>query len=153
MRQTDIPRWADAIDPRASSLSRTDKKQIPDDVVDIAEPKVTPKAADEKAVKTVSVESTIEKALPTAEAIESEVQIFVQVGAFRSQQNAQKLSAQFSTLKLGDVNVKEFALEDQPIYKVWIGPLSSVEQADKTVAKLNELGHKEYKLVFEDGSQ
>ena len=51
---------------------------------------------------------------------------------------------------LGEVNVKEHSFENAPIYKVWIGPLDSVAQADTTVAKITELGHKEYKLVFQD---
>ncbi len=130
-----------AIDPRSSEARiAAQRKELPEGVVDVASP---PK--DKKAVATESAE-----ALPTAEEIEKEVGIFVQLGAFRSRENARKLSAQFSTLNVGDVNVKEFTIDDAPIYKVWIGPLDTVEQADNTVEKITELGHKDYKLVFEN---
>ncbi len=130
-----------AIDPRSSEARQAAKNSaLPEDVVDVA---ATPK--DAKAVKTNTSET-----LPSAEAIEQEIGIYVQLGAFRSKENAQKLRAQFSTLNVGDVNVKEVNFEDAPIYKVWIGPLDTVQQADSTVEKITELGHKDYKLVFEN---
>lgn len=88
----------------------------------------------------------------TSAAVEKEVEIFVQVGAFRVRENAQKLSAQFAALNVGKVGVHAATHEGSPIYKVRIGPLDTVAQADKTVEKISELGHKDYKLVFEDHS-
>lgn len=120
-----------AIDPRASVSSRTKSKvELSTDVVDVATP-----ATD---------------TLPTAEEIENEIGIFVQLGAFRSRDNAQKLRTQFSAHNIGEVKVKEFMSEQVPLYKVWIGSFDSVEQADKTVERLTELGHKDYKLVFQN---
>ncbi len=117
-----------AIDPRRSSGSTGGTRK---EIVDLAE-------------------SELETA-STAEAVaEKPIGIFVQIGAFRSQANAQKLRAQFATLNVGQVGVQAFQLEDTPIYKVRIGPLKNVGHADETVAKLAKLGHKDYKLVFED---
>lgn len=130
-----------AIDPRSSDARRAaQRKELPEDVVDVA-------------ANPEEVEATVSKAadtLPSADAIEKEVGIYVQLGAFRSRDNAHKLRAQFSALDVGDVKVKEVAFEDAPIYKVWIGPLDTVEQADNTVDKITQLGHKDYKLVFEN---
>lgn len=100
-------------------------------IVDVAEPKL---------------------AEETPAAVEKEVEIFVQVGAFRVRENAQKLSAQLTALNVGKVGVHVETHEGSPIYKVRIGPLDTVAQADKTVEKLSKLGHKDYKLVFEDHS-
>jgi rare lipoprotein A len=126
-----------AIDPRAKpAVARVKPKAaLPNDVVDVATP---------------ATDAEIVDALPSADEIENEVGIFVQLGAFRSKENAQKLRDLFAAHKLGEVNVKEHAFENSPIYKVWIGPLDSVAQADATVEKITELGHKEYKLVFQD---
>ena len=127
-----------AIDPRRHALNKPVKPKpvLPDDVVDVAEP-------------AGSVE-VIEPSLPTAEEIENNVGIYVQLGAFRSQENAQKLRNTFAAHNVGRMSVKEDALEGESIYKVWIGPLDTVEQADRTVEKITQLGHKEYKLVFQN---
>ena len=92
----------------------------------------------------------VEPSLPTAEELENNVGIFVQLGAFRSQENAQKLRDTFAEHKVGQVSVKQEIFENESIYKVWIGPLDTVEQADSTVEKITQLGHKEYQLVFQN---
>ncbi len=130
-----------AIDPRSTDARRAvQRKELPKDVVDVA---ASPEEVEATAAKSANT-------LPSAEAIEQEIGIYIQLGAFRSRANAQKLRAQFSALDVGDVKVKEVAFEDAPIYKVWIGPLDTVEQADNTVDKITQLGHKDYKLVFEN---
>ena len=120
-----------AIDPSAYKAGVKAGAKSKGKIVDVAEPKL---------------------AEETPAAVEKEVEIFVQVGAFRVRENAQKLSAQFTTLNVGKVSVHAGTHEGSPIYKVRIGPLDTVVQADKTVEKISELGHKDYKLVFEDHS-
>jgi rare lipoprotein A len=135
-----------AIDPRMQATkpagTKTTNKPVkpkpvlPEGVVDVAEP--------------ASSVEIIEPSLPTAEEIEKELGIFVQLGAFRSQENAQKLRDKFAVHQLGQVSVKQQVFENESIHKVWIGPLDTVEQADNTVKKITQLGHREYKLVFQD---
>ena len=131
-----------AIDPRRQATkpipatTKSTKPVLPKDVVDVAEP--------------ASSVEIIEPSLPTAEELENDIGIFVQLGAFRSQENAQKLRNTFTAYNVGQVSVKQQVHENASIYKVWIGPLDSVEQADNTVKKITQLGHKEYKLVFQN---
>ena len=139
-----------AIDPRASQAasraaqsqqkSSQAKAKLPEDVVDVASPAAS--------VEIIEPETTTPASSVTS--TESEVGIFIQIGAFRSKENAYKLRNQYQAYQLGKLEVDEETLEGAAIYKVRIGPLSTVEQADATVAKLNDLGHKEYKLVFQD---
>lgn len=82
--------------------------------------------------------------------IEQELNIFVQIGAFRSQDNAERLKQQFTEFDIGELSVQQFTHEQEPIFKVRIGPLSTVEQADQAVIKLNEIGHSDHKIVFEN---
>ena len=91
--------------------------------------------------------------LPAAQAIENKINIYVQLGAFRHAGNAQKLRLAFSAHNLGQVSVKTFPLEAAPIYKVWLGPLNTIELADHTVAQLDQLGHHDYRIVFETQPQ
>ncbi|MDW3095631.1 MAG: septal ring lytic transglycosylase RlpA family protein [Gammaproteobacteria bacterium] len=132
-----------AIDPRRSASVQANKPGqkpvLPKDVVDVAEP-----------VSNTASSVEIVEPSPSAEEVEKKVGIFVQIGAFRSKENAYKFRNQFAAHQLGTVSVKEQILEDLPIYKVWIGPLDTVEQADRTVKKITQLGHKEYKLIFQD---
>ncbi len=138
-----------AIDPRASQTAvantKEDVKQqakLPEDVVDVAVPA--------ESVEIIEPQANNEAAFPSAEELERELEIFVQLGAFRSQENAYKLRNQYRAYQLGSIDVRTDNFEGAPIHKVWIGPLSSVDQADATVEKLNQLGHREYKLVFQE---
>ena len=140
-----------AIDPRASRIahenSNKEEKQVtkqtlPKDVVDVSQPPASGAEIIEPEVNSTS------ESLPSADDIESEVGIYVQLGAFRSQENAYKLRNQFRAYQIGNIEVKSEDFDGSSIYKVWVGPLETVEQADATVAKLDEIGHKEYKLVF-----
>lgn len=90
---------------------------------------------------------------PTAEtsqqnATTNDLKIFVQVGAFGVQSNAQALAQKLRSLELGTVDVHPFTQAESVIHKVWIGPLDTVVEADSTVLKLNEIEHQDYKIVF-----
>lgn len=128
-----------AIDPRQSSLAiksnKTNKPALPEDVVDVAEP-------------ASSVE--IFEPLQNAKEVEKNLAIYVQLGAFRSKENAYKLRNQYAAYQLGKIHVNQQVFENEPIYKVWVGPLSTVEESDSVVGKITKLGHVKYKIVFEN---
>ena len=128
-----------AIDPRKPPKKAKVKPIVKENIVDVA--------AEPSTTKAIDVEITDH--FPSAEEVENKIGIYVQLGAFRSAENAQKLRVNFSAHNLGSVKVKEFSHEGLPLYKVWIGPLDDVQQADRTVEKINELGHQDYKIVFE----
>jgi rare lipoprotein A len=135
-----------AIDPRRQAVKLIDAKPIskpeklkpvlPKGVVDVAEP--------------ASSVEIVEPSLPSAEELENNVGIFVQLGAFRSQENALKLRNTFAAHQVGLISIKQEVFENESIYKVRIGPLDTVDLADKTVEKITQLGHQEYKLVFQN---
>lgn len=137
-----------AIDPRASQISiansdssnvnkKSEQQTESADSVEIIEANVT-------------TNSYEDNQLPSAQQLEQELVIYVQLGAFRSQENAYKLRNQYRAYQFGEIDVHSDDFEGAPIFKVWIGPLATVEHADETVEKLNELGHRDYKLVFKD---
>ena len=132
-----------AIDPTVKIRKAKVAPSINKDIVDLAE----------DPVESENIDVEITDHFPSAEDIENKINIYVQLGAFRSAENAQKLRVQFSAHNLGKINVKEFPLDGTPIYKVWIGPLDNVELADQTVERVDQLGHQDYKIVFETESQ
>ena len=113
---------------------------------------IDPRRYDDQKTASTLVDAAEPEQATTEAASDKKVDIYVQVGAFRVRKNAQKLSAQFGALNVGKVGMHSGELEGTPIYKVRIGPLDTVAQADKTVEKLSRLGHKDYKLVFEEPS-
>ena len=95
----------------------------------------------------------VNSSLPAVQAIQNKINIYVQLGAFRHAENAQKLRLALSVHNLGRLSVKAFPLDAAPIYKVWLGPLNTIELADRTVAQLDRLGHQDHRIVFEPQSQ
>ena len=65
--------------------------------------------------------------------------LFLQVGAFSSRSNAERLQAELERAAVGPVRISTFSGMNGPVYRVRIGPLASVEEADRMVASLG--GH------------
>jgi rare lipoprotein A len=69
------------------------------------------------------------------------VGLYLQVGAFVSRSNAEQLRSRLSGEPLPPVRVQEGAdAGNTPIYRVRIGPISSVDEADRLAARLGSLG-------------
>lgn len=73
--------------------------------------------------------------------------LFLQVGAFRSRENAMRLSKKLQNAKLGDIHVMEADKTGGPIYRVRIGPLSSVDEADRLSSSLETRGYPGARVV------
>lgn len=73
--------------------------------------------------------------------------IYIQAGAFLRQANANQLSGQLK--KYGSVRVAPVTVGTQRYYRVRIGPLASVEAADKTLKRMITDGHPESRIVVD----
>ncbi len=73
--------------------------------------------------------------------------IYIQAGAFLRQANANQLSGQLK--KYGAVRVAPVNVGAQRYYRVRIGPLASVEEADKTLKRMITEGHPESRIVVD----
>ena len=80
---------------------------------------------------------------------EANPQVFIQVGAFGERENANQLVNQLSALNLGEVSVSSIIKNSQQLHRVRIGPLSTIELADKTVAQLTSMGMNDHRVVIE----
>ncbi|MBI1327803.1 MAG: septal ring lytic transglycosylase RlpA family protein [Alphaproteobacteria bacterium] len=67
--------------------------------------------------------------------------IYVQLGAFRSMENAQALAARMSSIRAA--RVYEAAVNGQTIYRVRIGPIARVDEADKILWEVTSKGHRD----------
>jgi rare lipoprotein A len=73
--------------------------------------------------------------------------IFIQAGAFLRQTNANQLGGQLR--KYGPVRVTPIKVERQQYYRVRIGPIASVTEADKTLKRMIADGHPESRIVVD----
>jgi rare lipoprotein A len=73
--------------------------------------------------------------------------IYIQAGAFLRQANANQLSGQLK--RYGPVKVAPVFVEQQRYYRVRIGPIASVADADKTLKRMIADGHPESRIVVD----
>ena len=85
---------------------------------------------------------------PPVQATAGLPEIFLQVGAFGSQQNANRLKDRLQSALNTAVLVQEPHATDQPLFRVQIGPIASIELCDQLTDKLVSLGIPETRLVF-----
>jgi len=116
-----------AIDPRIYMAERT--KQ-PNTLA--SKPKVDPRAV------TAAVDA------------ENEPSLYLQVGAFLSRSNAERLQARLNGSELpGKLHITEGLSNQKPIYRVRIGPLASVETADQLTQLLADQGIQSPRIVID----
>lgn len=73
--------------------------------------------------------------------------LFLQVGAFSERPNAERLSAEIGKVVPNRVHVREFNAAGQPVYRVQVGPIATVDSADQLVAMLTGLGIEQHHFV------
>lgn len=71
--------------------------------------------------------------------------IYIQAGAFLRQGNAQQLQRKLSSI--GQTRITEFILNQQRFYRVQLGPIASVEEADRLLQQLLDNGHPDAKIA------
>ncbi len=72
--------------------------------------------------------------------------IFIQAGAFLRQQNAQQLQMKLTNLG-HQTRITQFMLNQQRFYRVQLGPIGSVEEADALLQKLIDSGHPDARIA------
>ena len=80
--------------------------------------------------------------------VESQPDIFVQAGAFRQYTNANRLRARLTVLG-HPVNVSQVYVTNQPFFRVRLGPLHTVEDADMALERVVALGYPEARIIVE----
>lgn len=76
-----------------------------------------------------------------------ETDIWVQIGAFHSETNAQNLINKFSELSSG--NIFQISKDGRILYRARLGPLSSVNEADKLLHKILQRGFDGAEIVVD----
>jgi rare lipoprotein A len=80
--------------------------------------------------------------------VETQPNIFIQAGAFREYINANRLRARLTSLG-HPVNVSQVYVTNQPFFRVRLGPLMNVEDADIALERVVALGYPEAQIVVD----
>lgn len=75
--------------------------------------------------------------------------LFVQVGAFSDRSNAERLRERLRRVPLEPVQIQELSTPQQPLYRVRLGPLDNVSEADRMTEKLAQLGLSNARIVVD----
>ncbi|OOZ37794.1 septal ring lytic transglycosylase RlpA family protein [Solemya velesiana gill symbiont] len=75
--------------------------------------------------------------------------IFVQVGAFSSQYNADRLRERLTDELNRSIRIQRTERQGQQLYRVQVGPLTGVEQADALTIRLTQLGLGESRIIID----
>ncbi len=75
--------------------------------------------------------------------------LFLQLGSFISRDNAESLRARLALNHVIGAKVEASRVDRQNIYRVRIGPLSSVEEADRLAVRIDQLGIGVPNIVFD----
>jgi rare lipoprotein A len=75
--------------------------------------------------------------------------LYVQAGAFSTQANADRLLAQLRSQGFVKSFVREDRVENKPLYRVRIGPIPTVPEFDRLLARLKKLGVADARLALD----
>lgn len=75
--------------------------------------------------------------------------LFVQAGAFGTQANASKLLGQLRAQGFDKTFVREDQVNGQPMFRVRVGPIPSVAEFDRVIARLKALGVADARLALD----
>ncbi|MGD8741887.1 MAG: septal ring lytic transglycosylase RlpA family protein [Granulosicoccaceae bacterium] len=68
------------------------------------------------------------------------VSLFLQVGAFVSRSNAEQLLGRLLDAAVDNVRISQLSNAEQTLYRVRIGPIANVEEADRLATSLERIG-------------
>jgi len=74
---------------------------------------------------------------------------YIQVGAFSSLDNAERLRMRLDDLETKLARIYQTVVDNKTLYRVRIGPLQDVETADRIVTRLPEYGIHDHDIVIE----
>ena len=90
-----------------------------------------------------------EQAAPETPPAVSDTLMYLQVGAFSQRDNADRLRSRLQTANVGDIHVVEGNGSSGSFFRVRVGPLASVDEADRIANTLASEGISETRVIID----
>ena len=94
-----------------------------------------------------------DRSAPLTRAAPLALHYFVQVGAFSNEQNATRALLLANRVRPGMASLLAVRKEERTLHRVRVGPLAGLEEADRVLAGLNEVGLDSGRVVIETRSE
>lgn len=90
------------------------------------------------------------RSIPLTDQVAADIPLFIQVGSFGSEVNAQKMSRQLETLDENAVTISQLETSNSLFYRVRIGPMYGIDEANAILRRLNKKGFTEARIVVDE---
>lgn len=111
-------------------------------------PRIAPSRPKIATAAPAAVPATVAATIPAPST--HQPQLYLQLGAFRSRDNAQRLQSRLRDVDLpGGLQISEVNRDNQRVYRVRVGPLASVETADELTRQLIDHGIPAPRIVID----
>ena len=97
--------------------------------------------------QTVVADSAVGAPVETTPTISNDDGFFIQVGSFSNLTNAEGLKQKLAPLGKDKININEVVVSGNTLYRVRIGPLTDIDQADAIVSNLTNYDVNEHRIV------
>jgi len=104
-------------------------------------------------VEVLALDPRVPEPLKVAEATPSpalgSVRLYLQTGSFSVRANAEQMRWRMQSVSGGPVNIEPVRIGGRTTYRVRVGPIADVIQADRLVQQISDLGHETPRIVIE----
>jgi len=93
------------------------------------------------------------RSIPLPARIDEDLPLFIQMGSFASQMNANNLVQSLLASNEKAVKISELQTDAGLLYRVRVGPLFDIEEANVILSRLRDKGFQTARIVVEDGAE
>lgn len=97
--------------------------------------------------------TSVVRSIPLDTGLEEEMPLFIQMGSFSSQMNATVLMENLLASNETAVNIFQLQTDDGLFYRVRVGPLFDIDEANAVLSRLHGKGYEAARIVVEDENQ
>ena len=94
--------------------------------------------------------TSVVRSIPLDTGVEEDVPLYVQVGSFASQVNANTLVANLRAANESAVKISQLQTDDGLFYRVRVGPMFDIDEANAVLARLRGKGYAGGRIVVAD---
>jgi rare lipoprotein A len=97
--------------------------------------------------------SSVVRGIPLPTIAQKEVPLYIQMGSFSSHMNANNLVQSLLAAKESSASISRLETDDGPFFRVRVGPLYDIDEANVIVKRLKDKGFQTARIVVQDDAE